>query len=85
MKTLPEEEKKLFIEKHFGKEMFFKEYYKYKFYYEFVDENGKLYTLACGDVDCDIEQYRNPGRRFSTNYRDRPSSRYVQNRCERYR
>ena len=57
MKTLPEEEKKLFIEKHFGKEMFFKEYYKYKFYYEFVDENGKLYTLACGDVDCDI--YRN--------------------------
>ena len=57
MKTLPEEEKKLFIEKHFGKEMFFKEYYKYKFYYEFVDESGKLYTLACGDVDCDI--YRN--------------------------
>ena len=54
MKTLSEEEKKLFIEKHFGKEMFFKEYYKYKFYYEFVDENGKLYTLACGDVDCDI-------------------------------
>lgn len=54
MKELSVEEKKAFIEKHVGKEIFFKNYYKYKFYYEFVDESGLKYLLACGDVTKDI-------------------------------
>lgn len=57
MTALSGAEKREFVSKHVWKEMKFTHYYKYKFYYEFVDENGKLYTLACGDVEGDI--YRN--------------------------
>lgn len=54
MTALSGAEKREFVSKHSGKDMKFSHYYKYKFYYEFVDESGKLYTLVCGDVDCDI-------------------------------
>lgn len=54
MTALSGAEKREFVSNHFGKAMKFSHYYKHKFYYEFVDESGMLYALACGDVDGDI-------------------------------
>ena len=54
MRFLTDEEENQFLTKHEGKVMRFSNYYKYKFYYKFTDEDGQEFTLIMGDGDGDI-------------------------------